>query len=86
MRYEIWWTGITALKRKRINRCNILFEKPKWNIYVYIDGKTVLRWTFREENRRRAVPVVARSKTLVCGNLPAEIVGSISVGDMGCFL
>jgi hypothetical protein len=23
---------------------------------------------------------------LVCGNLPAEIVGSISVGDMGCFL
>jgi len=52
MRYEIWWIGLTPVKRKRINRCNVLYGKPRWNIFVYIDGKRVLRWTFREENRR----------------------------------
>jgi len=36
MRYEIWWIGLTSLKRKRINSHNILFGKPKWNIYTYI--------------------------------------------------
>jgi hypothetical protein len=29
MRYEIWWIGLTALKRKRINRCNISFGYSK---------------------------------------------------------
>jgi hypothetical protein len=65
LRYEIWWVGRTALKQKRIkiNRPNFLFGKPKWN--MYIDLKTVLKWSFREENRGRGWPVsvAARSKT-----------------------